>query len=132
MKEEEEEEEGERRIKPKHPLLHAVAGKENKQKTTEEEGRRAHARTYKHLYIHIVYIYTEYMCTHTHTEIWRLVGNECGADRLTERARWRERGRTTGQNIQKGRHSTNVDFEQKEEGRDTDDTQNRQTHLLDR
>lgn len=27
MKEEEEEEEGERRIKPKHSLLHAVAGK---------------------------------------------------------------------------------------------------------
>lgn len=64
---EEEEEEGERRIKPKHSLLHAVAGKGNKEKTTEEEGRRMHAHGYKHLYIHsILYVHTP-ISTHTHT-----------------------------------------------------------------
>lgn len=114
MKEEEEEEEGERRIKPKHSLLHAVAGKENQQKTTEEEGRGARARTYKHLYIHILYIYRVHVHAHTLKSGDWLEMNAENIDWLNRRGG--ERGRTTGQNIQKGRHSTNVDFEQKERG----------------
>lgn len=85
-----EEEEGERRIKPRHSLLHAVAEKENKQKTTEEEGEEG---TCTHIQTPI-YTYTVHIqstCARTHTEIWRLVGNECGAHRLTEQAGRRER-----------------------------------------
>lgn len=49
-----EEEEGERRIKLKHSLLHAVAGKKRKTNKRQQR-RRAHAptHTYKQLYINI-------------------------------------------------------------------------------
>lgn len=60
--EEEEEEEGERRIKPKHSLLHAVAVKENKEKTTEEEGACTRIQTPIYMYI---YIHAHSTCTHT-------------------------------------------------------------------
>lgn len=73
--EEEEEEEGERRIKPKHSLLHAVAVKENKEKTTEEEGACTRIQTpiYMYIYIH-THTHTVHVHTHTykytHDEIW--------------------------------------------------------------
>lgn len=83
MKKEEEEEEGERRIKPRHSLLHAVAGEGNKRQQ-RRGGGHMHTLT-KHLYIH-----SNTLCIHTykytHAEI-RFEMNAEHTDRLDREGR---------------------------------------------
>lgn len=73
--EKEEKEEGERRIKPRHSLLHAVAGEGNQR---AQRKRREHAHAYKHPYVYsIAWLHTA-IGRHTLTPAGvRLVGGEC-------------------------------------------------------